>query len=310
MLRSLFDKKVKLEKEKVKKVKLEEEKVKKVKVKVNKVKLRGKKTRNLLEVENVELTQEQILYNEKEKEKRTNESNVGELHQHNIDVTNMTPENVEKRQEYYRKRVGSKYVRPFHVANPKYNNKHQKSIQAGINSKNGKIDYDKLKEQIDNTLHRYNHYIMRPDMYEMLISKLKKGDRVSYISEDDTYRSGGYVNGVYAVTEGEGYNFYMEPFGKDKMKPFCVKFVDLRELWHQPKSEMGKRKANPDKLVTSKKIVLYKRPTKVTRWPITLKDKEGNDIIVLYAQDESKRVRFKSTTKFKQAQVNGWEFCD
>jgi hypothetical protein len=49
-------------------------------------------------------------------------------------------------------------------------------------------------------------------------------------------------------------------------------------------------------------------PETVTNYPVMLKDRDGNDVVVYYAPSKSKQEKFMMTQKFENAMRNGFEF--
>lgn len=56
------------------------------------------------------------------------------------------------------------------------------------------------------------------------------------------------------------------------------------------------------------KKIKYKKPTKITKFPVTLKDQNGIEQIIAYAKDNYHKKKFMATQKYNFAQIVGWEF--
>lgn len=173
------------------------------------------------------------------------------------------------------------------------------SIQNKINSNNGHIDEDKLTEYKKELIQKGFINISIHD--EKLVSEtIKPGDRIAYRNKENKWRSGGFNIKIYKSNETNNYYIYYKPFGLNGTA-VSIQLYDISELWYQPKELMKKKEKKA-------KIEIYNIPEIETDFPVCLKDKNGNEVVVYYASDKYKKDRFMKTEKFKNAQTIGWKF--
>jgi HD superfamily phosphohydrolase len=82
--------------------------------------------------------------------------------------------------------------------------------------------------------------------------------------------------------------------------------------WIRPvKREKKEKESKREKTIKIvDKRVKYKRPGKETNFPVYLKNKNGEEVVVYYATNNSKIERFKKSEKYKRALKIGWVFED
>jgi hypothetical protein len=152
-----------------------------------------------------------------------------------------------------------------------------------------------------------DNYLSKREYEEVLpkdVDKIPIGSRIAYITKTQKWRSAGWLSGV-----GESYeDFDGNTFKKARKyilyksysnSCFCCQIKDVKMFYAiMPK--------NPEII----KIITFKIPTKITNFPVIIKDDNNNDVCIYMAKDEFQRKKFKSTSKFKRASEDPeiWEF--
>lgn len=140
------------------------------------------------------------------------------------------------------------------------------------------------------------------------IDKIPPGSRIAYITKSQKWRSAGWLSRVEeSETDANG-----EPFEDGPRKYVLYKSynnacfpvqVDDVEMFYVmiPKVE-----------VVVEKMIYFKKPVRVTNFPVILKDMDDNDIVIYYARDSHNQKKFMETEKYKNASKDGeiWAFED
>jgi len=172
------------------------------------------------------------------------------------------------------------------------------SHQSRINSNNGKIDEDILEEYLNESGYE--------EVEPKDIDKLPSGARIAYIRKDNKWCSAGY----YSRTEISMADIDGNPFKKPKSfilykgyngSAWSVQLEDV-EMFYVMKPKL------PTPVV---KMIYFKKPTeKKTKYPVTLLDNDGYEVVVYYAKDNYGKKVFMNTKKYKRASEDSadWEF--
>jgi hypothetical protein len=152
------------------------------------------------------------------------------------------------------------------------------------------------------------------------IMMVNPGDRIRYITnsnppdpksaertvENDKYpmsfkhaprnkfRTGGWVISVDLVNRYILYRTHVTG-----CCPQSIQFDYIARLFYLPRDGSASSGSKPTK---------YRMPETVTNYPVMLKDRDGNDVVVYYAPSKSKQEKFMMTQKFENAMRNGFEF--
>lgn len=166
------------------------------------------------------------------------------------------------------------------------------SIQGWINE-NGEYDPERmniyledtgltqLESPISNNLHKISH-----------------GDRIAYVIKDQygsyLFRSGGILLSQNYNPETQEKYILFKGFNQSVIS---LQVINLELIFYRSKD----KKEGQEK---KEKIYVFKLGPTETKFPVTL-SKDGQDVIVYYAKDNSKRTRYMSTQRFKDVSKSG-----
>lgn len=174
------------------------------------------------------------------------------------------------------------------------------SWQSKINIGPGNTINQKV---LDKYLEEHGYDKVEPDQIE----GLGAGNRIAYVTTDNKWRSGGFLIRTEWSEEDANGNPFDEPklfvlYKSFNNAVFPVQVEDVEMFY----TRYGR--AN----VIIKKIITFKKPERITNFPVYLKDEDGYDVVVYYARDEDGRRKFKSREKYKKAlsDPEGWSFDD
>jgi hypothetical protein len=204
-----------------------------------------------------------------------------------------------------------------------------KSIQKELNSDNGRLNVEKFNEYVD-TLTKDGWLEFPLNNVPKYIKCLSPGMRVSYITNDNLYRSGGYLIDVHLSEEDEYYAAYKGFNGA----VWHVQFNDISHLYFQDankirlqkkiakenaKAELRKQKEQNrkqklcEKELSGPKPVKFRRPRAFGKaeYAVTIPDQNGIEVPVFYGRNNQDVMRFMSTAKFLKAlNTKHWTFVD
>lgn len=152
------------------------------------------------------------------------------------------------------------------------------SIQQQINSIDGTVDEQKLKEYMETV----------PEFVEISLSELETGVYIKYVNNDNKFRSGGLVMDFNIV--GDVGLKYMLIRGFNG-RIFPLQYTDVKRLWKKPK---------PKKIIEKQALKPLGEPT---NFPVMIDDE-----IIKYERDSYARERFMKTKKYKRARTVGYYF--
>ena len=173
------------------------------------------------------------------------------------------------------------------------------SWQTKINSGPGKtINENKLRNYLD----KHNYEEIEPEF----IDNLSPGSRIAYITNENKWRSGGFLIRIeqsFMDAEGE---LYEEPkiyilYKSFNNAVFSVQLEDVNMFYTKKKME-----------ILMQKMIYFKRPIAETKFPVTLENADGDDIIVHFARDNFNQKKFMDTEKYKLSKQDPeiWAFED
>lgn len=187
--------------------------------------------------------------------------------------------------------IRGRLIKKFVIPDPE-----KKTIQNYINaSDDGTIveaRYNIYKKNLD----KRGFQLIHPDNAR----EIAKGDRIAYVDTNNKWRSGGFVIEIHKNEEFIQYKMFNGQVSQ-------IQFSDIQDLWWQPKKEANKFKGV--QFGEDDKIVL-KKPDFISNYPVVLKNSKGKDVVVYYADDNSKKNRYMGTNKFKLISEFGWIFED
>jgi hypothetical protein len=140
------------------------------------------------------------------------------------------------------------------------------------------------------------------------IDRIPSGSRIAYITKSQKWRSAGWLSRVEeSETDIDGNEYEDGPrkyvlYKSYNNACFPVQVDDVEMFYVMiPKAEI---------IIT--KMVEFKRPTRVTNFPIMIENSEGEEVVIAYARDEYNRKKFMATEKYKNASKDpeGWIFSD
>jgi hypothetical protein len=173
------------------------------------------------------------------------------------------------------------------------------SWQSKINiEENGTINDEILQDYLDD--HNYKEIIPSK------IDKLAPGARIAYITKTNKWRSGGF----YIRTEESKEDADGNKFKKAKKYVLYKSFNNSVFPVQVEDVEMFYTKERKKDIIIKKQIV-FKRPEKVTNFPVFLTNRDGEEVAVYYARDSNERRAIVQRTKYKEAVEDPeWEFDD
>lgn len=129
-----------------------------------------------------------------------------------------------------------------------------------------------------------------------------ESDTVSYGSSANKFRSGGWIIAKDGqVIEGdEGKKYIMYKPHNLSQPPIPIQLENIRELYVFSADYLEDLK--------SKRPVTFNKLGPETKYPVYILNKNGENVLVHYAKDESNRKKFMNTKKFKRALNAGWSF--
>jgi hypothetical protein len=156
---------------------------------------------------------------------------------------------------------------------------------------------------LDKYLEEHGYDRLEPDQIEGLAA----GSRIAYVTTDNKWRSGGFLIRTEWSEEDINGNPFDEPrlfvlYKSFNNAVFPVQVEDV-EMFYTRYGRLN---------VIIKKIITFKKPQRITNFPVYLKDEDGYDVAVYYAKDNHQRETFKSREKYKKAlnDPEGWSFDD
>lgn len=194
------------------------------------------------------------------------------------------------------------------------------SIQQQINSGPGKTINMKVLLGYLDTLRNRGFVKIEPN----LISEVPIGCRFAYISNENKWRSGGFLvshntsDSAYDPELGIVDGVYEEkrPFLMYKgfnNAVYSLQVDDVFEFWYLPRVDpkVFKKKQNEKRAKkNASKIVILRKPLFSTDFPVTLLDNNGTEVTVFFGRDNTHRNRFANSNKYLKALENGWTFED
>jgi hypothetical protein len=140
------------------------------------------------------------------------------------------------------------------------------------------------------------------------IDRISSGARIAYITKTNKWRSAGWLSRVEeSETDADGNEFEDGPrkyvlYKSYNNACFPVQVDDVEMFYVMvPKIEP-----------VVAKMIYFKRPVRVTNFPIMLENSEGEEVIVAYARDSYNQKKFMKTDKYKNAKNDpeSWAFED
>jgi len=181
------------------------------------------------------------------------------------------------------------------------------SIQSEINTGyNGEVDEEKLNKYLKEIIEEGWEEISKEE-----IKNLPKSIGIKYItkkvindtnktdtnkkSKPNCFRSGGYI-----LEHGEDNYLIFRSHGQSV---FSLQYKDIERLWAKHPNRNRKKKKEEEVNYETKNVPFFTKPGEETKFTA-----EINGIIVKYCRNNFDLNRFMSTTKYKRALVEGFEF--
>ncbi len=187
------------------------------------------------------------------------------------------------------------------------------SIQKYINGNSGEIVEERLELYLSKLLER-GHYKIKPEeIFGIVI-----GSKISYITKDNKWRSGGFLVSVHDSFTRYGENEEDIVIDENSVAKqyilykafnnavFSLQLEDIVEFWIKNKSNRVRRA----KAKEPNQKEIFKIPKKETKYPVYLLNDNGDHVVVYYARDNHVKYRFMNSMKFERASEEGWTFED
>lgn len=195
------------------------------------------------------------------------------------------------------------------------------TIQNRINSRNGKIDPKEFNSHLREMVKQGWLEINDLNDAEKFIVP---GMRIRYITKDGYFRTGGWVVLFREDTDETGKLYKWLVYKGHNNVTFSLQYGgdsdsdgDVHRLFFiqgNAKRKVSVENKIPVQKIDSDGIKIYKPNYKYPEYqsdhPVYLNDKNGEKVVVYYADSNSKKNRFMKSMKYKSSQKYGWSFFE